>query len=59
MVTLKGSKYVNKMDSNDKGQSPNFKSISNAKKYVTAQVQSSMVHGSRLIDEGAQWEKGK
>ena len=25
MVTLKGSKYVNKMNSNDKGQSPNFK----------------------------------
>jgi len=33
--------------------------MTNAKKYVTAQVQSSMVPGSRLIDEGAQWEKGK
>ena len=31
MVTFNGFKYVNKMMSNDKAQSPNFKSMSNDK----------------------------
>ncbi len=40
-----------------KAQISNECQMTNAKKYVTAHVQSSIVHGSRLIDEGAQWEK--
>jgi len=42
-----------------KAQISNECQMTNAKKYVTTQVQSSMVHGSRLTGEDAQWGKDK
>ncbi len=57
MVPLKESKYVNKMNLNDKGQSPNFKWMSNDKclKIYCPPINPN----SAYTGEDAQWEKDK